>query len=90
MGQHFAETRLRLVARLAALLRQYAEDFNTLGHVMTQRAFFTMVVDCRVAGVDRAAIGAALAGGADSGPPPGDHHGDASLGELVQQWFAVA
>ena len=67
MAQDFAETRLRQVARLAALQREYVEEFNDLGHIMTQLAIFTMVMDCRMAGVDQAAIDTVLTG---ETPPP--------------------
>ena len=62
VAKAFGETRLRQVARLVALQRQHYEEFSQLGRYMTQRAIFTMVMDCRIAGIERPTIDSALVG----------------------------
>ncbi len=60
----FARTRLQQIARLATLQRERADELNVDGRELIQRASFSMVMDCRMAGVDRAVIDAALTGNA--------------------------
>ena len=56
----FVSTRIRQIARLAALLREHPEEFSHLGRAVTTRAIFSMVMDCRAAHVDAAALGEAI------------------------------
>ena len=68
LAKDFGDTRLRQVARLVDLQRAHYDEFSELGRYMTQRAIFTMVMDCRIAGIDRATIDIALAGDLPVGP----------------------
>ena len=61
-----AATRLRQIARLAALQQAHPQEFNSFGTAMSRRAIFAMVLDCREAGVPLEVIARATAGA----PPP--------------------
>ncbi len=56
----FGETRLRQVARLAALERAHTDALNDLGSVVVTRAMITLLKDCIAAGIDEHRVVAAL------------------------------
>ena len=58
----FRDTRLRQLARLVELQRHHDEEFSALGRCMTRRAIYTMVIDCRIAGMETTIIDSALSG----------------------------
>ena len=68
LARDFGDTRLRQAARLPDLQRAHYDEFSELGRYMTQRAIFTMVMDCRIAGIERATIDIALAGDLSADP----------------------
>ncbi len=60
----FGETRLRQIARLRSLERDYASEFNALGCRLLRRSIFAMILDCRRAGLTFADVTMSL----DPGP----------------------
>ena len=63
----FGDTRIQQVVRLVNLQRQHYEEFGERGRYIARHAIFTMVMDCRIAGIERATIDSALSGKL---PPP--------------------
>ncbi len=62
LAKAFGHTRLCQVVRLVNLQRQHDEEFGELGRRITRRAIYTMVMDCRIAGIERTTIDRALSG----------------------------
>ncbi len=69
LAKAFGDTRLRQAVRLVELQRHHDEEFSDLGRYMTKRAIFTMMMDCLIAGIERATIDSALNGNL---PPPSE------------------
>jgi hypothetical protein len=67
LSKAFGDTRLQQVVRLVNLQRQHYEECGELGRYIARHAIFTMVMDCRIAGIERATIDSALSGKL---PPP--------------------
>ena len=65
---HLADSRLRQIAHLATLQQDHAQEFNLLGESLVRRAIFTMVLDCRAAGVPMDVIRRATAGASAVSP----------------------
>ena len=72
LARKFAETRLRQVARLAALHQKYADSLNGFGRAVINRSMMAMVRDCCAAGIDEDRVAAAL-----QQPDRESHHSDA-------------
>ncbi len=68
LSKAFGDTRIQQVVRLVNLQRQHYEEFGERGRYIARHAIFTMVMDCRIAGIERTIIDNALSGVLPSAP----------------------